>query len=290
MENILEVENLNKTYAESNFELKNITFSIPYGSIVGFIGENGAGKTSTMGAILGTLKVDNGSIKIFNQEIDYSNEKWKEEVGVVFDHMNFPSNLNIIQISNILSYIYQQWDTEKFFHYIEDFSLPKNDKVGNFSRGMSMKLSIAVALSHNTKLLMLDEATSGLDPKARNEILGVFLEFVKDKNRSILLSSHITSDIEKIADYLIFIKKGKIILQTSKKELLDNYAVIQCASTEVGQIDSRVIVSHRYKAGLLEMLVSDKNTIPATFKIEDNSLDEITLLLMEGDCYEGSHA
>lgn len=189
----------------------------------------------------------------------------------------------------MLSYIYQQWDKEKYFYYIEVFSLPKKVKIGKFSRGMSMKLSIAVALSHNTKLLILDEATGGLDLKGRNEMLGVFLNFVKDKNRSILLSSHITSDIEKIADNLIFIKKGKIILQISKKELLDNYAIVECKPTELDQLDSGITVSCRNKSNMLEVLVSDKHILPASFPIKDNSLDGITLLLMEGDLNERAH-
>ncbi|MEK3906720.1 ABC transporter ATP-binding protein [Oceanobacillus sp. FSL W7-1309] len=289
MENILEVENVNKIYPDSTFELKDITFSIPYGSIVGFIGENGAGKTSTMNVILGALKRNSGSIKIFNQEMDYSNIELKEQIGVVFDQMNFSKNVNVIQLSNMLSYIYQQWDKEKYFYYIEVFSLPKKVKIGKFSRGMSMKLSIAVALSHNTKLLILDEATGGLDLKGRNEMLGVFLNFVKDKNRSILLSSHITSDIEKIADNLIFIKKGKIILQISKKELLDNYAIVECKPTELDQLDSGITVSCRNKSNMLEVLVSDKHILPASFPIKDNSLDGITLLLMEGDLNERAH-
>lgn len=286
MENILEVENVNKFYPDSTFELKDITFSIPYGSIVGFIGENGAGKTSTMNVILGALKRNSGSIKIFNQEMDHSNIELKEQIGVVFDQMNFSKNVNVIQLSNMLSYIYQQWDKEKYFYYIKVFSLPKKVKIGKFSRGMSMKLSIAVALSHNTKLLILDEATGGLDLKGRNEMLGVFLNFVKDKNRSILLSSHITSDIEKIADNLIFIKKGKIILQISKKELLDNYAIVECKSTELDQLDSGITVSCRNKSNMLEVLVSDKHILPASFPIKDKSLDGITLLLMEGDLNE----
>lgn len=289
MENILEVENVNKIYPDSTFELKDITFSIPYGSIVGFIGENGAGKTSTMNVILGALKKNSGSIKILNQEMDHSNIELKEQIGVVFDQMNFSKNVNVIQLSNMLSYIYQQWDKEKYFYYIEVFSLPKRVKIGEFSRGMSMKLSIAVALSHNTKLLILDEATGGLDLKVRNEMLGVFLNFVKDKNRSILLSSHITSDIEKIADNLIFIKKGKIILQISKKELLDNYAIVECKPTELDQLDSGITVSCRSKSNMLEVLVSDKHILPASFPIKDNSLDGITLLLMEGDLNERAH-
>lgn len=290
MGNLLEVNKLCKMYPDSQFEVKDITFSIPYGSIVGFIGENGAGKTTTMGAIVGTLKKDKGSIKVFNQEIDHSNRKIIEHIGVVFDQMNFSSHINVIQLSNVLRHIYQQWDQEKYFHYIDVFSLPKKEKIGSFSRGMSMKLSIAAALSHNAKLLILDEATAGLDPIAREEILEVFLDIVKDKKRSIILSSHITSDIEKVANDLIFIKKGKILLHTSKEKLMHNYAVVQCMPHELQKIDSRLIVSYRHKAGVLEVLVSDKHALPASIQMKNNSLDEITLLLMKGENNERTHS
>lgn len=283
MENILEVNNMNKSYRDSPFGIKDITFSIPYGSIVGFIGENGAGKSSTMGTILSTLQKDSGSIKIFNQELHPSNKNWKEQVGVVFDQMNFSSNVNVVQLSNVLRHIYEQWDQDKYFHYIDVFSLPTKEQIGSFSRGMSMKLSIAVALSHNPKILILDEATAGLDPVARKEVLEVFLDFVKDKGRSILLSSHITSDIEKIADILIFIKKGQIILQTSKRDLLNNYAIVQCMPSDLEKIDSCITVSYRNRADMVEVLVSNKHTLPTGIHIIESSLDEITLFLMEGE-------
>lgn len=283
MKYILEIENLNKSYPNSNFELKDVSFSLPYGAIAGFIGENGAGKTTTMGSIIGTLKKDSGYIKVFGEEMDFTKKKIKENIGVVFDNMNFSGNLDVMKLSKVLRGVYQQWDNEKFFHYIDRFSLPKKQKITGFSRGMSMKLSIAVALSHDAKLLILDEATSGLDPVAREEILEVFLDFVKDKNHTILLSSHITSDIEKVADSLIFIKKGQIILKVSKDELLNNYAVVQCKQNELKEINENSIIAYKNKEDHVEVLVSNKNNLPAGVHKKNFSIDDITLLLMKGE-------
>lgn len=283
MKNILQLKDVSKTFPNTSFKLNNISFSIPYGSIVGFIGENGAGKTTTMGTILGTLKKDSGTIYIFGQTIDQKNKDIKENIGVVFDQMNFSGNLNVAQLSNVFQNIYRQWDSDTFFHYINHFSLPIKDKIQGFSRGMSMKLSIAVALSHDAKLLILDEATAGLDPVAREEVLEVLLDFVKDKKRSILLSSHITSDIEKIADELIFIKKGEIILKVSKDELLNNYSMITCTPHQLKHINHKQIIAYKHQKDGVEVLLSRKRDLPPLFNQKDFSIDDIALLLMKGD-------
>lgn|SRR5699024_5297844 len=285
MANILEVKNLNKVYSDSDFQLKDVTFSIPYGSIVGFIGENGAGKTTTMGTILGTLKKNSGYIEIFGDSMNDRNTDLKEGIGVVLDSMNFSANLDVAKLSKVMSGIYQQWDHEKYDDYIDLFSLPKKLKIKEFSRGMSMKLSLAVALSHNAKLLILDEATAGLDPVAREDLLEVFLDFVKDKQRSILLSSHITSDIEKVADDLIFIKKGEIILKVGKEELLDNYAILQCDLSKLKEIEKSSMIAYKNKGDDVDVLVANKNDLPVGFhQYKKNfSIDEMTMLLMRGE-------
>lgn len=280
---ILEVENLRKTYADSAFRLKDVSFSIPYGSIVGFIGDNGAGKSTTMGSIIGTLHKDSGTIKIFGKEIDANYVQIKEDIGVVFDSMKLPGNLTVYKLGNVFQQIYKRWDQETFFHYIDFFSLPKNKKIGVFSRGMSMKLSVAVALSHDAKLLILDEATAGLDPGGRDDMLTVLREFVHYQKRGILLSSHITSDIEKIADILIFIKRGEILLQVEKEELLHQYAIVQCEHDQYGSIDQDIIVAYRKNSESLDVLVSNKKGIPPSMKTKSFSIDDITLLLMRGE-------
>lgn len=283
MENILEVNNLNKAYPNSDFQLKDVTFSIPCGSITGFIGENGAGKTTTMGTILGTLKRNSGNIKILGETMDDNKTTIKEDIGVVFDSMSFSGNLNVTKLSKVMNGVYQQWDHAKYEHYTDLFSLPKKQKIQGFSRGMSMKLSLAVALSHDAKLLILDEATAGLDPVAREELLEVILDFVRDKQRSILLSSHITSDIEKIADNLIFIKKGEIVLKAGKEELLNNYAILQCHSIELSNIDEKIIVAYKNKGADVEVLISNKHNLSTAFPQKNFSIDDITMLLMRGE-------
>ncbi|XKE80397.1 ABC transporter ATP-binding protein [Oceanobacillus kapialis] len=284
MENILEVNGLHKAYANSDFGLKDVSFSIPSGSIVGFIGENGAGKTTTMETILGLLRKDSGQIKLFGEEVDSLDDAKKEQIGVVFDHMNFSKDLVVGKLSNVLSNIYQQWEEATFFHYVHHFSLPKKKKIKDFSRGMTMKLALAVAFSHDSKLLILDEATAGLDPVARDEMLDVFLDFVKDREHSILLSSHITTDIEKIADYLVFIKKGRILLRVSKKDLLENYAIVQGKSSEIAKLHN--VIAHRDMGDVTEALVADKASLPIELHQTDFSIDAITMLLMKGENHE----
>lgn len=283
MEYVLEIKDLKKSYPTSNFELKKLSFSVPYGSIVGFIGENGAGKTTTMRTILGGLQKDAGSIKFFGEEMDTAIIKMRENIGFVFDDFNFSGNLSVNQLSKVMKNIYNQWNQEVFLHYINVFSLPKGQKVKNFSRGMSMKLSIAVALAHDPKLLILDEATSGLDPVVREEILNVFLEFVKDRKHAILLSSHIISDIQKVADYLIFIKRGEIILRVDKEDLLHNYAIFTCTENELQELDKSSIVAYQKIGEHVEVLVSNKHNSPRGIIPNDVSIENITMLLLKGE-------
>ena len=200
MNSTLILKNVNKKYEKSNFAIKDISFSVPEGSIVGFIGENGAGKSTTMNCILNVIRKDSGTIEIFGREMTDEDIDIRENIGVVYDSNNFPEHLTAKQLADILGRIYSKWDAFCFEQFLRRFGLPESQKIKSYSRGMSMKLAIAVALSHDSKLLILDEATSGLDPIMRDEILDVLLEFVKQENHSILLSSHITSDLEKIAE------------------------------------------------------------------------------------------
>ncbi|QQK81296.1 ABC transporter ATP-binding protein [Salicibibacter cibi] len=283
MSSILEVEQLNKQYSGSSFALKDVSFAIPYGSIVGFIGENGAGKSTTMGSILGTLQKDSGSIHIFGEEMDPDKRDIKESIGVVFDDIHLPGGITVDKLGQVFNKIYQQWNQETFDHYIDFFSLPKAKQISGFSRGMSMKLSVAVALSHDAKLLILDEATAGLDPTGRDELLDVLKTFVAGAGRSILLSSHITSDIEKIADSLIFIKNGELLLKVKKQTLLNQYAILQCEQHEIEQIEQDLIITYKKSGDGMEVLVSDRKQVPAPIKSKAFSIDDITLLLMRGE-------
>lgn len=280
---ILKVEQLNKQYRDSAFALKDVSFSVPYGSIVGFIGENGAGKSTTMGSILGTLRKDTGSIQVFGEEMDPDNKNMKENIGVVFDDIHLSGGLTVNKLGKVFQNIYQQWDQKTFDAYTTLFSLPKNQKISGFSRGMSMKISVAVALSHNAKLLILDEATAGLDPAGRDELLDVLREFVKGRDCSILLSSHITNDIEKIADSLIFIKGGKILLKVDKQALLEQYGIVQCQADELGELDDHFIIARKHNGDMVDVLVSDRYQIPQSMQTKKFTIDDITLLLMRGE-------
>ncbi len=208
----LELNGVTKQYKD--FKLDSISFTVPQGSIVGLIGENGAGKSTTINAILGLIVTEQGKISVFNGK-DVSAET-KEHIGVVFDGSNYPDNLTPKKLGKVFQNIYAEWNNKKYFELLNKFELPINKKLKEFSKGMNMKYSIAVALSHNSKLLILDEATSGLDPIIRDDILEMFLDFIQDEEHSILVSSHITSDLEKIADYIVFIHGEKYYSQNPK--------------------------------------------------------------------------
>ncbi|KXT66733.1 ABC transporter ATP-binding protein [Streptococcus sp. DD04] len=286
MTNILTLENVNKKYEKSNFSIRNISFSLPEGSILGFIGENGSGKSTTMNCILNVLRKDSGKIEIFGKEMSDEDTDIRENIGVVYDSNNFPEHLTAEQLADIFEKIYSKWDNACFEEYMQRFSLPKSQKIKTYSRGMSMKLAIAVALSHESKLLILDEATSGLDPIMRDEILDVLLEFVKQENHSILLSSHITSDLEKIADYIVFIHDGEIILNKTKDELIYEYGVIRCSENDFTCIATEDILSYMKKDYQIDVLVSDRKLMKKKYKnlIVDNvSLDEMMLLMVRGE-------
>ena len=225
MKNIVEVKKLIKKY-DSKFELGPINLDIPGGMIVGLIGKNGAGKTTFMKSILSLISIDSGSIKIFGKE--YTDDSIKEDIGVVLSDMFLPEILTAKDIHFIMKDIYKRWDRDLYFHYLKEFDISVDKKLKELSKGMRKKVEIAVSLSHHPKLLLLDEATSGLDPVVREEILDIFLKFVSDEEHSILFSTHITSDLEHIADCIIFINQGKIVLSENRDSILDYYGVLKC--------------------------------------------------------------
>ena len=286
MENILELEKVSKIFDKSNFMLDGISFSLPYGTIMGVVGENGAGKTTTIGCILNTVMKDSGEIKIFGKEMQDKDTDMREKIGVVYDGDNFPGYWTAKQLSQVMDGLYSQWDSALFQKYLKDFRLPVNQKIKHYSKGMTMKLAIAAALSHHPQLLILDEATSGLDPIMRDEMLDVFLEFVQVEDHSILLSSHITSDLEKIADYITFIHDGKLILTASKDDLIYNYAVMRCKENQFRALDSSDILAYRKRDFQIDVLVSDGKEAERKYKdivVDHVSVDEIMLLLAKGE-------
>lgn len=286
MDNILELHQVCKTFPKTNFTLDHVSFSIPYGSIMGFVGENGAGKTTTIGCVLNTVSKDSGTIKIFGKELADTDTELKEKIGVVYDGDNFPAYWTAEQLSDVMQGLYANWDNDLFKKYLNDFRLLPNQKIKSYSRGMTMKLAVAAALSHHPQLLILDEATSGLDPIMRDDMLDVFLEFVQDENHSILLSSHITSDLEKIADYITFIHNGKLIMAASKNDLVYNFAVMRCKESQFLELDPGDILVYRKRDYQIDVLVSNGNEIQRKYRnavIDHVSVDEIMLLLVKGE-------
>ncbi|MCM1327018.1 MAG: ABC transporter ATP-binding protein [Lachnoclostridium sp.] len=239
--NIIEVKNITKDYGD--FKLDNISFSVSKGSVCGFIGQNGAGKTTTIQIILDAINKDAGEIYLFGESTEKDSAALRENIGVVFDEMGFHDFLTARQINTIMKNIYKNWDEKKYFEYLKLFSLPTRKACGSFSRGMRMKLQIATALSHEAKLLIMDEPTSGLDPIVRNEMLQIFHEYVMQDDHTILLSSHITGDLEKLADEVVFIDGGKIVLKGNKEKILERHGILQCKKEELKKIDKSLIVA-----------------------------------------------
>lgn len=286
MENILELQQVSKSFPKSDFTLDNVSFSLPYGAILGFVGENGAGKTTTIGCILNTIAKDGGSVKLFGRKMLDDDTDIREKIGVVYDGDNFPGHWNAEQLSKVMQGFYTNWDKGLFSEYLEKFQLPVKQRVKQYSRGMTMKLAIAAALSHHPQLLILDEATSGLDPIMRDEMLDVFLDFVQEEDHSILLSSHITSDLEKIADYITFIHNGKLIMTASKNDLVYNYAVIRCGESQFHALEPDDMIAYRKRDFQIDVLVPDGKEAQRKYKdvvVDHVSLDEIMLLLVKGE-------
>ncbi len=284
MKNNIELQNLSKRYKD--FELKNISFNVPQGCIVGLIGENGAGKTTTIKSILNIAKSE-GTIKIFGKDIRKNEKEIKEKIGVVLDDSFLSDYLTPKQINSIMKDVYLTWNESKYRELLKQFNLPLNKLIKEFSSGMKMKLKIAVAISHDPQILILDEPTSGLDPIVRNEILDIFRKYIEeDETRSILLSSHITTDLEHISDYIIFIEKGNIVFNMPTPELLENYGVIKCSKDDFLKIDSNDYI--RYKNGKYqyEVLTKDKNNIRKKYNIttiDKPSIEEIMLFYIKGE-------
>ena len=277
-ENAIEIKGVTKKY--DGFTLDNISFNVPRGSIMGFIGQNGAGKTTTIRALLNIIAIDSGSISLLGQDHIKNEYEIKENIAAVFDELPFHEIFTAKQISTMFKGLYASWDEKKYFEYLERFNIPIKKKIKKFSKGMKMKLQIATALSHGAKLLIMDEATTGLDPIVRSEILDIFHEYLEDETNSILMSSHITSDLEKIADCVTFIDRGKILISGYKDEILENHGIIKCKKSELENIDKEDIVNSRINDFGAEVMVSDKEKCRKKYSkllIEKTSLEEIML-------------
>lgn len=280
MEAALEIKNLTKQYA--GFTLDHVSFSVPKGTIVGLIGENGAGKSTTLKAALGLIHPDEGSVTFWDQELS---QEIKEDIGVVFDGISFYETLTPKRVGAISRAAYRRWDDALYQHYLETFSIPKDKEIKQLSKGMKMKLSIALALGHHPRLLILDEATSGLDPVMRDDLLEVFLDFVQTEDHAIVLSSHITTDLEKIADHITFLHQGKVIFSRPKDELRYRFGILRCGKELFDSIDKREILAWRKEEYQYSLLVSDKDAARRNYPeaiVDDATIDDILLIYVKG--------
>ncbi|MBQ5318096.1 MAG: ABC transporter ATP-binding protein [Oscillospiraceae bacterium] len=283
-ENAIEIKGITKKY--DGFTLDNVSFDVPKGSIMGFIGQNGAGKSTTIRSLLNIIPVDNGEIKILGLDHIKDEKEIKERIAVVFDELPFHDVFNAKDMSRIFEGIYPKWNRNEYVRYLDRFQLPRKKKIGEFSKGMKMKLQIACALSHEAELLVMDEPTSGLDPVVRDEILRFFMEYLEDGERSILMSSHITSDLEKIADSITYIDRGKILLSGYKDEILESHGVIKCSKEQLAEIDPADIVSARVNAFGAEVMISDREKASYKYSglmLDPTSLEEIMLYYVNRD-------
>lgn len=269
--NAVEISNLTKLYKD--FKLDNVSFALPSGCIMGLVGENGAGKSTVIKLILGMIHKDGGKIRLFGKDNSQDIRDIKEDLGVVLDDVGIPAPLNAKQVGRIMKNTFKNWNEEQYKNNLEKLSVPINKQFKDFSRGMKMKLGIAVALSHDPKLLILDEATSGLDPVVRDEVLDIFNEFTRDENHSILISSHIVSDLEKICDYIAFLHKGKLILFEEKDILLSQYGIIHCTEQQLNGLDQSAVV-RRNTSVYGSWAVVRRDRLPQSFNVSPISIEE----------------
>ncbi len=281
MSNALELQNVSRRF--SGFALRDVSFVLPGGSILGLAGENGAGKSTTIRLIMDAIARDGGNIRVLgvdNQSPDF--RAVKEDIGIVLDEAYFPAGLTAKQLGKVMRLTYRNWDDAVYTGYLARFELPTNQEFKNFSRGMRMKLAIAVALSHAPKLLILDEATSGLDPVVRDEILDIFFEFTRDEEHSILLSSHILSDLEKVCDYVAFLHKGRLLLCEEKDALLEEYALCPASREEIAALPEDAVVGVQNGNYGSRALVRRSRLAPAQqAALEGASIEDILLFLVK---------
>ena len=285
MNKVVEIKNLVKRY-DDNFQLGELSLDILAGEIIGLIGENGAGKTTLIKSILDILIINNGEIKIFGKNLKNKEINIKEDIGVVLDNSFFPEVLNAKDINSIMQSIYKTWDSKLYYDYLEKFNIPITSSIKKLSKGMKKKLEIATALAHKPKLLILDEPTSGLDPVVRNEVLDIFLKFIEDEEHTILFSTHITSDLEHIADEIVFIDNGKVLLNKSKDDILDNYGILKCSEEEFNKIDKNDCITYKKNKYNYEILISDKEKVGKKYKnmvVDKITLEELMVIMIKGE-------
>lgn len=274
--NALEIRSLTKTYP--GFCLDNLNLTLPSGCILGLVGENGAGKSTTIRLILDMIRRDEGSITVLGRDNHKNAPLLRQEIGVVLDEAGLPACLNPAQIGGVMAGMFTNWDSALYAQYLKQLDLPRDKAFGTFSRGMKMKLSIAVALAHHPKLLLLDEPTSGLDPVVRDEVVDLFSEFTRDETHAVLISSHIVSDLEKLCDYIAFLHKGRLMLCEEKDVLLEEYGLVQCSAGALDELDPAAIRGKKITPYGVQALVR-RDGIPAGMPVSPVTIEELFIFM-----------
>ena len=277
--NALEIKNLSRAF--SGFQLKNIELVLPMGCIMGLVGENGAGKSTTIKLILDMLRKDSGSITVLGKDSEREAVLIKEDVGVVMDEVGIPECLTALQVGKIMKHTFRNWDSAEYERLLHKLSVPDKKPFGQLSRGMKMKLGIAIAMSHGAKLLLLDEPTSGLDPVVRDDVVEMLYEFTRDESHSILISSHIVSDLERLCDYVAFLHRGELLICEEKDELTTKYGILHCTAEELSRIDGEIVIGKRETPYGIEAMVLRRG-VPEGFRLSPISLEEIFVFTVRG--------
>ena len=279
--NAIEVNGLGKTYP--GFSLKNVSFTLAEGCIMGLVGENGAGKSTLIRLIMGAARADFGSAQVLGQEVTAPEfTRTKDDIGVVLDEAHFPDGLNAVQLGRIFSSVYTRWDPGVYGTYLDKLELPAKKRIKAYSRGMRMKLALAAALSHDAKLLVLDEPTGGLDPMVRDEILDILEDFTRREDRTVLISSHIVSDLEKLCDYIAFLHRGELLLFQEKDRLLEEYAIVKLPEREFLNVPPEAVRGVRRGKYGVEALV-ERRLVRPDLPLEIPCLEEVIVFFARGD-------
>ena len=279
--NAIKLSHINKSFGD--FAIRDLNLTMPSGTICGQVGENGAGKSTTIRLLMGVLRPDSGTASVLGADVSSPEFRdVKEDVGVVLDEAYFPESLNAVQVGKIMAATYRRWDQGLYDGYLKRFDLPQNKQFKDYSRGMRMKLAIAAALSHQPKLLVLDEATAGLDPIVRDEVLDIFNEFTREEDHSILISSHILSDLEKLCDYIAFIHKGDLLFCEEKDQLLEQYGIFEDSRENLDCLQPEAIVAREEsRYGGVRALVK-RDLAPTGFRLEKPTVEDVVLFLVKG--------